>query len=71
VPHGRRPHIASNLLILRIKKQDEKENNEASKKPSSLEDFVEKTRINKNLTLVVSLKPEGYAIHVNQTNPNH
>ncbi|HBC2536473.1 TPA: hypothetical protein I3946_001233 [Enterobacter cloacae] len=54
-----------------MKKQDEKENNEASKKPSSLEDFVEKTRINKNLTLVVSLKPEGYAIHVNQTNPNH
>ena len=63
--------VLHNQLIYRYKNTLRRENNEASKKQTNLEHFVEKTPTNKNLSLVVSLKPERYAIHVKQTNLNH
>ncbi len=63
--------VLHNQLIYRYKNTLRRENNEASKKQTNLEHFVEKTPENKNLSLVVSSKPEIYAIHVKQTNLNH
>ncbi|UWX92314.1 hypothetical protein N2K86_16810 [Enterobacter mori] len=63
--------ITHNQLIFKYKNRSRRENNEASKKQAGLEHFVEKTPLNKNLSLVASSKPEIYAIRVKQTNLNH
>lgn len=46
--------IPHNKLIYKHKNTSRRENNEAGKKQTNLEHFVEKTPTNKNLSLVVS-----------------
>lgn len=58
------------LILMQIssKKTDY---NDRNKKRTTLENFVDKRRLNKNLSLVVSSNAEIYAIHIKQANLKH
>jgi len=52
-----------NHLFKKEKNQNHRENNAAVAKPVRLENFTDKTLLNKNLSLIESFNAERYAIH--------
>ncbi len=52
-----------NPLFIKKKNKDRRENAAALAKPIGLENFTDKTPLNKNLSLIVGFNAERYSIH--------
>lgn len=61
MPYGKK--IKCNHLFNMTNIKNRRENNAVLTKPVRLENFTEKTPLNKNLSLIESFNAERYAIH--------